>query len=144
MLPNSPPTSAFFIIHSRPRRRKQSRGLELLAQEGDAGGFGEAGIVRVRASHLEQLPHRALMHLGILAQIDAREMEAESAGRATQAAQPTTRQPRRAVFPTLLRGDGLGADNPSRSSRRTPALWQGRRTKLRNIEDEWGSRTFSR
>ena len=37
------------------------------------------------------------MHLGILAQINAREMEAESAGRATQAAQPTTRQSRRAV-----------------------------------------------
>src|SRR5262245_30445271 len=27
------------------RRRKQSRGLEFLAQEGDAGSFGEAGIV---------------------------------------------------------------------------------------------------
>jgi hypothetical protein len=37
------------------------------------------------------------MHLGILAQINAREMEAESAGGATQAAQPTTRQRRRAV-----------------------------------------------
>src|SRR5437879_8311717 len=71
--------------------------LELLPQEGDAGSFGEDGIVRGSASHLEQLAHRALMHLGILAQINAREIEAESVGRATQAAQPTTRQRRRAV-----------------------------------------------
>src|SRR5262245_10288116 len=59
------------------RRRKESRSLELLAQEGDAGSFREAGIVRRSASHLQQLPHRALMRIGILAQIDAREMEAE-------------------------------------------------------------------
>jgi hypothetical protein len=37
------------------------------------------------------------VHVGILAQINAREIEAESVGDATQAAQPTTRQHRRAV-----------------------------------------------
>ena len=82
---------------SQERRRKQSRGLQLLAQEGDAGSFGEAGIVRVSAGHREQLADRALMHRGILPQIDAREMEAESVGCATQAAQPTARERRRAV-----------------------------------------------
>jgi hypothetical protein len=38
------------------------------------------------------------MHPGILAQIDAREMEAESVGRATQTAQPTTRERRRVAM----------------------------------------------
>ena len=42
------------------------------------------------------------------------------------------------AFPTLFRGDGLGADNPSRSSRGTPALWQGRGAQLRDLEDERG------
>jgi hypothetical protein len=37
------------------------------------------------------------MHIGILAQIDARKIEAESVGRAAQAAQSTTRQRRRAI-----------------------------------------------
>ena len=82
---------------AQERRSKQSRCLKFLAQQGDAGSFREAGIIRGSASCLKQLAHRALMHLGILAQVNPREMEAESVGRATQAAQPTTRQHRRAV-----------------------------------------------
>src|SRR5207302_4021470 len=78
-----------------------------------------------------QLADRALMHLGILPQIDARKMEAKSVGRATQAAQPTPRQRRRAVgCERTIKDAEVGNEFGSLGVRRRLAYGVARRLRL--------------
>ena len=70
----------------RPRR------LQLIEQQADACVLGQRCVPGTRARHLEQLAQSALVHVGVLAQIDGGEMKTEDVDGAPQAAQPAARQ----------------------------------------------------
>lgn len=71
----------------REMRRHQRAGLGELAREQlDALPFREIGIACAWYRDFEELADRALMHDGVLAQIDAGKMKAEAVDRAPQPA----------------------------------------------------------
>ena len=78
------------------RRDQRPRGRELGEQQLDALGFRHLRVVAAGGG-AEQLGQGALVHLRILPQVDAREVEAEHFHRAPQGAQSPARDQRRAV-----------------------------------------------
>ncbi len=74
------------------RTGERPRGFQLIEQQADARILGQRCVPGARARQLEQLTQRALVHVGVLAQIDGGEMETEDVDRAPQAAQPAARQ----------------------------------------------------
>jgi len=86
-----------FIGVGEVGRGERSRGLELGEQQPDAIVLRAGAIVGAGARRLQQLGDGALVNVGILAQIEAGEMEAEPVDRAAQSAQPPVRQRGRAV-----------------------------------------------
>ena len=59
------------------RRDERARRNELLTQEVDALVLAERAIVEAGRDGGEKLGHRAFVHLGVLAQVDRRQMESE-------------------------------------------------------------------
>ena len=81
------------------RRGQSGRGLrELGGQQRHARRLVERRVVLGRAGRLDQLGHDALVHVGILADVELGEMEAEHVDRAPQRAQPAARQARRGCW----------------------------------------------
>ncbi len=70
-----------------PRARQRARMREFAAQHGDAGLLVEREIVGLDAGDREQFGDDALVDVGILAQVERRQMEAEGVDRADQPAQ---------------------------------------------------------
>ena len=82
----------FRIGHER--REQRPRGRELRQQERDARLLRHLAIVRARTG-LEQFGQDPLMHVRVLPQVDAGEMEAEHFDCAPQHAQASARDHRR-------------------------------------------------
>ena len=78
-------------------RGERARGGELLEQQRAAARFVPGAVVGARAGDLEQLGHHALMHVGVLAQVNRRQMKAEHLHRAAQLAQPPAAERGRTV-----------------------------------------------
>ena len=73
---------------------QEARARELAREQRDAVGFGQRGVVGGDAGAREQLGDDGLVHVGVLAQVEHREMEAEDVDGAHAAARG---DPRRAA-----------------------------------------------
>ena len=79
------------------RRDQGSRIADLGQEERNARMLGQLPVARAGAGGIEQLVHDPLVHVGILPQVDRREVEAEYAHGAAQSAQPSLRQVARTI-----------------------------------------------
>jgi hypothetical protein len=75
-----------------PRRGQQARAGELVEEHLDAAGFVLGQVVAGGVDGLDELGHHALVHVGVLAQVDGRQVEAEHAHRPAQVAQAAAGQ----------------------------------------------------
>ena len=76
------------------RRAQRPRRLQLLQQQRYPRVLVKLQVGRPRRRRLEQVGHRPLMHVGVLAEIQPGQMEAEHRHRMAQRAQPSARQNR--------------------------------------------------
>ena len=79
------------------RRTEQPRRREFLGQHAHARGLVEGFVAHVRSRDGEQLRDDALVHVGVLAQVDRRQVEAEDGHGPPQLAQPPAGEQGRAV-----------------------------------------------
>ena len=70
---------------------------QLRQQQADALGLGKRGVIEVGLHEAEHLADRALVHVGVLAQIERGEMKAEDIDGAAQVLQAALGQDPRAI-----------------------------------------------
>ena len=81
----------------RKRGAQQPRRRELAQQQGDAGVLAEREIVDLDAGDAQQLGDRGLVNVGVLPQVERRQVEAERAQREAQRREPVAGERRGAV-----------------------------------------------
>ena len=91
------------------RAQRAGRG-QLGGQQVDALGLGQRQVVGAAPGLRQQLGHGLHVHVGVLAQVDGREVKAEHLHRALEPRQPAGGQRRAAVAAQRIRQHGqLGA-----------------------------------
>ncbi len=105
-----------FLRIGKMRRDQRSRIADLGQEQSDARMLGQLPVARAGAGGIEQLVHDPLVHVGILPQVDRREVEAEHAHGAAQSAQPSLRQVARSV----CRRANRESSRDRRAARRRP------------------------
>ncbi len=106
---------AFGVLEMR--RTQEARAGELARKQRHARGLVERRVVRVHAGAREQLRHDGLVHVGVLPQVERREVEAEHACCALQ--RSAVVRPRAVTAPCAAQRRGRSR----RDRRRAPPRW---------------------
>ena len=89
--------AGFFAVFEVRRSQRPGR-ADFVDQQRDALLLIERQIAGAGLGRYQQFGHHPFMHVGVLAQVDRRQIEAEDPHRAPQVAQPAACQGRRAML----------------------------------------------